>query len=91
MHAPMDVEWLEWKGPVFVGAGGPEDAGDTSPDPIQHVLLKVIEATNRVLVSNADLDMEILTDGTLLAIQNACIQFFRSDRLRPMLILKFSR
>jgi carboxypeptidase D len=70
MHAPADVEWLECKGPVFVGDGGPQDEGDTSPDPIQSVLPRVIEATNRVLVANADLDMEILTEGTLMAIQN---------------------
>lgn len=70
MHAPMDVEWLECKGPVFVGDGGPEDEGDYSADPIQSVLPYVIERTNRVLVANGDLDYEIITNGTLLAIQN---------------------
>ncbi|OCL14791.1 serine carboxypeptidase [Glonium stellatum] len=70
MHAPLDVEWRDCKGPVFVGDGGPEDEGDTSPDPIQHVLPKVIEKTNRVLVANGALDFSILTNGTLLAIQN---------------------
>lgn len=50
--------------------GGPEMAGDTSPDPIQSVLPHVIEATNRVLISNGDLDMIIITNGTLLSIQN---------------------
>ena len=61
MHAPMDVEWLECKGPVFIGSGGeysdaspgsggPEGYGDTSPDPIQGVLPRVIEATNRVFM-----------------------------------------
>lgn len=70
MHAPEDVEWLECNGPVFVGDGGPQDEGDLSADPIQSVLPRVIEATNRVLVSNADLDMEIITNGTLMAIQN---------------------
>jgi carboxypeptidase D len=70
MHAPMDVEWAECAGPVFVGEGGPEGEGDLSLDPIQHVLPQVIEATNRVLVANADLDMVIITAGTLLSIQN---------------------
>ena len=70
MHAPLDVDWAECTGPVFIGDGGPEDGGDLSADPIQSVLPQVIEATNRVLVSNADLDFEILTNGTLLAIQN---------------------
>ncbi|KAG4420523.1 hypothetical protein IFR04_006343 [Cadophora malorum] len=63
MHAPMDVEWAECSGPVFVH-------GDNSADPIQKVLPQVIEATNRVLISNAALDLVIITDGTLLAIQN---------------------
>lgn len=70
MHAPENVEWLECNGPVFLGDGGPEGEGDTSPDPIQSVLPRVIEATNRVLIANAALDMEIITNGTLLAIQN---------------------
>ena len=51
MHAPMDVEWIECAPyAVFVGNGGPEDEDDTSPDPIQGVLPRVIEATNRVLM-----------------------------------------
>ena len=63
MHAPMDVDWLECAAnPVFLGkgggiyndespgSGGPEGYGDTSPDPIQGVLPRVIEATNRVLM-----------------------------------------
>ncbi|TVY19385.1 DNA repair and recombination protein RAD54B [Lachnellula arida] len=71
MHAPEDVEWLECtNNPVFVGDGGPQDEGDLSADPIQSILPRVIQATNRVLISNGDLDMEILTFGTLLAIQN---------------------
>jgi carboxypeptidase D len=63
MHAPTNVQWQECGGPVFV-------RGDTSIDPIRKVLPQVIEATNRVLVSNANLDMVIITQGTLLAIQN---------------------
>jgi carboxypeptidase D len=70
MHAPMDIPWSECKGPVFIGEGGPEDEGDSSANPIQKVLPQVIEATNRVLVANGDLDLEILTNGTLLSIQN---------------------
>ncbi|KAL9085576.1 MAG: hypothetical protein Q9159_004615 [Coniocarpon cinnabarinum] len=70
IHAPMDVEWAECKGPVFIGEGGPQGEGDLSADPIQHVLPQVIDATQRVLVSNGDYDMIIITNGTLLAIQN---------------------
>ena len=73
MHAP-NIQWyLDQHHDVFVasgGDGGPEMAGDTSPDPIQKVLPQVIEATNRVLISNGDLDMIIITNGTLLSIQN---------------------
>ncbi|KAB8069999.1 Alpha/Beta hydrolase protein [Aspergillus leporis] len=71
MHAPN----LTWSGcsneAVFVGGDiGPEQEGDVSANPIEHVLPQVIEATNRVLISNGDYDMIILTNGTLLAIQN---------------------
>lgn len=73
MHAP-DITWSECSvGSVFVSpTAGPDDEfqQDTSLDPIQYVLPKVIEHTNRVLVSNGDLDMVIITEGTLLAIQN---------------------
>jgi carboxypeptidase D len=61
----------ECQGPVFLNRGdGPESEGDVSADPIQKVLPRIIEATQRVLVANGQLDMEIITNGTLLAIQN---------------------
>jgi carboxypeptidase D len=64
MHAPTQIDWQECSGPVFF------NNEDSSLDPIQHVLPQVIEATNRVLVANADLDFVIITTGTLLSIQN---------------------
>ena len=79
LHAPQSVSWAECTdNAVFVGGeksgsyytGGPEGEGDLSADPIQKVLPQVIEATNRVLVSNGDFDMIIINNGTLLAIQN---------------------
>ncbi|KAK8858472.1 hypothetical protein IAR55_002699 [Kwoniella newhampshirensis] len=72
MHAPDYIDWTECSNePVFVGGnGGPQMAGDFSLDPIQKVLPRVIEATNRVLISNGDFDMIILTNGSLLSIQN---------------------
>ncbi|WVQ72894.1 hypothetical protein IAR50_002455 [Cryptococcus sp. DSM 104548] len=72
IHAPDYVDWANCATePVFVGGDeGPQMEGDTSLDPIQYVLPKVIEATNRVLVGNGDYDMIIITNGTLLAIQN---------------------
>jgi len=63
MHAPLSVSWAECSGPVFAPR-------DTSLDPIQYVLPRVIDFTSRVLISNADLDFVIITDGTLLSIQN---------------------
>jgi carboxypeptidase D len=72
LHVPEDVDWtLCAVDSVFVGADpGPEQAFDESPNPIEHVLPRVIEATNRVLISNGDWDYLIITNGTLLAIQN---------------------
>ncbi|KAI1834031.1 hypothetical protein DTO006G1_7718 [Penicillium roqueforti] len=43
---------------------------DESANPTEHVLPRLIEATNRVLISNGDWDYLIITNGTLLAIQN---------------------
>lgn len=70
IHVPDDISWSECSGPVFAGEGGAYGNGDASEDPIQGVLPKVIEKTNRVLVSNGDYDYEIITNGTLLSIQN---------------------
>ena len=48
MHAPMDVDWLECAPhDVLVGKG---PYGDNNIDPIQKVLPRVVESTNRVLV-----------------------------------------
>ncbi|KAI9720473.1 MAG: hypothetical protein M1828_005644 [Chrysothrix sp. TS-e1954] len=75
MHAPQDVSWAECAAePVFIGgpkgSGGPQGEGDLSIDPIQKVLPQVIEATNRVLIGNGDFDMIIISNGTLMSIQN---------------------
>lgn len=64
IHAPLDVQWLDCANEsVF-----PD--GDHSSDPIQHVLPQVIEATNRVVVGNGNLDGLLLTNGTLMSVQN---------------------
>ena len=80
LHAPIGNGlyvknwWLECSaGNVFDANGpgaGPEGVYDRSPDPIQGVLPQVIEATNRVLVSNGNWDSLLKTEGTLLSIQN---------------------
>lgn len=68
IHAPTNVTWKqcgERKYGVFNknDPPGPENEGDAAPDPIQGVLPQVIEATNRVLVGNGDLDYIIITNG----------------------------
>lgn len=64
LHAPLDINWAECSNEnVFPG-------GDNSPQPNIYVLPQVIEATNRVLVANGDYDMILMTNGTLLSIQN---------------------
>jgi carboxypeptidase D len=60
IHAPKDVKWTECGGDVF-------HHGDHSPDSVLGALPQVIEATNRVLVGNADWDALIPTNGTLLS------------------------
>lgn len=65
MHAPASVDWAECSAEsVFV------DGNDFSLNSNQYVLPRVIEATNRVLIANGDLDMVVMTNGTLLSIQN---------------------
>jgi carboxypeptidase D len=49
---------------------GPEGEGDLSADPIDAVLPQIIEATNRVVISNGENDFIIQSNGTLLSIQN---------------------
>ncbi|KAF4547837.1 Serine carboxypeptidase-like protein 10 [Elsinoe fawcettii] len=49
---------------------GPQGLKDLSPDPIQDVLPFVTESTNRTLIVNGAYDAVILSNGTLLAIQN---------------------
>lgn len=84
MHAPMDVNWIDCSAtPVFLGDGGPEDEGDLSPDPIQSVLPRVIEATNRVLIANGALDYDVITNGTIIAIQNMTWGGIRGFTDRP--------
>ncbi|QDS70031.1 hypothetical protein FKW77_003833 [Venturia effusa] len=71
LNVPASSTWaLCSEEGAFVGSGGPYKNGDFSADPIQAILPKVVEATKRVLVANGNYDMIILTNGTLLAIQN---------------------
>ncbi len=71
LHAPS-ITWKECTAnSVFVGTNEWSiSIGDSSPDPIQSVLPKVIEHTQRVLISHGNYDFAILANGTLLSIQN---------------------
>jgi carboxypeptidase D len=62
LHAPLDVDWE-------ICTGGVLDI-DNSPPSIAHAIPQVIEATNRMLIASGDLDMILITNGTLLSIQN---------------------
>lgn len=61
MHAPETTDWALCTGPVFVGEGGPQNRGDLSADPLQAVLPRVIEATNRVLMYVYDVHAHVPT------------------------------
>ena len=64
IHAPHDSEWRECSPDVRT------DKEKRVAPPIQGVLPRLIESTNRVLIASGYLDGVILTNGTLLAIQN---------------------
>ncbi|CAI7672312.1 unnamed protein product [Penicillium bialowiezense] len=72
LHVPEEINWeLCSIESVFVSPEpGPEQSFDESPNPTEHVLPRIIEATNRVLISNGAWDYLIITNGTLVAIQN---------------------
>ncbi|KAH0547545.1 hypothetical protein FGG08_000270 [Glutinoglossum americanum] len=64
IHAPLSVQWAECTdNPVF-------NPADTSPPSSVSVLPSVIERSKRTIISQGMLDMRIITNGTLLAIQN---------------------
>jgi carboxypeptidase D len=65
INAPQNVSWEECaSGNVFVGEG------DTSLPPAVTVLGSVIDRTQNVIIGHGALDMILINNGTLLAIQN---------------------
>lgn len=70
MHAPANASWILCTGLAFNSTNSSFAFGDSSLDPIQSVLPRVIDSTQRVLVGGGDYDMELISDGILLAIQN---------------------
>jgi carboxypeptidase D len=62
IHAPLSVQWGECAPGVLVT--------DTSPPSSISVLPSVIERSKRTIIGQGMLDMRIITNGTLLAIQN---------------------
>jgi carboxypeptidase D len=88
LHVPVQVEWAFCSHDVFVGGErhlNPVYA-DTSPNPTEKTLPRLIEATNRVLISNGDWDLQLLNDGALLAIQNMVSHYVRQLFSRPWLM-----
>ena len=64
------VKWSECVNGVF-SDGGKNKLGDLSDPPaINGVLQRVVEKTNNVLIGQGQLDYVLMTNGTLLALQN---------------------
>ncbi|KAJ9156430.1 Carboxypeptidase [Pleurostoma richardsiae] len=63
INAPLDVTWEECGGPVFIG-------GDHSAPSANTVLGGVVDRTKNVIIGHGELDMILIANGTLLAIQN---------------------
>lgn len=65
IHAPANATWEECSDDdVFVGGE------DRSPPPAYAALPHVIDKTNNVIIGHSALDMILLANGTLLALQN---------------------
>ena len=63
INAPENVPWAECGGSVFID-------GDSSPPSANTVLGGVIDRTKNVIIGHGELDMFLITNGTLLGIQN---------------------
>ena len=64
IHAPKDVDWMICAdGSVFAG-------GDNSDASSYLAIPRVIERTKNVQIAHGTMDMVLLANGTLLAIQN---------------------
>jgi carboxypeptidase D len=64
IHAPIDKQWAECSGPVFV------DKLDKSLPSGLTVLPGVIDRTQNVIIAHGALDFVLIANGSLLAIQN---------------------
>ena len=64
LHVPESISWAACNLHAF------DPILDKSPGPMQYVLPRVIEATNRTLIGGGDYDFQVLTNGTLMNIQN---------------------
>ncbi|CAN8096712.1 unnamed protein product [Discula destructiva] len=64
LHAPLDANWT-------VCAANPVFAGGDNSDPSSYLAIpNVIQRTNNVQIAHGTMDMVLLANGTLLAIQN---------------------
>ncbi|KAK4127586.1 alpha/beta-hydrolase [Parathielavia appendiculata] len=78
IHAPENITWEECSSdPVFV------NDTDTSLPSSLSVLPRVIDATQNVIIGHSALDMILLANGTLLAIQNMTWGGKRGFQHRP--------
>lgn len=65
INAPLNVTWSTCSAkPVFVGSGDQSEASANT------VLGGVVDRTKNVIVAHGALDMVLIADGTLLALQN---------------------
>lgn len=84
IHAPLDVDWTVCTGtPVFA------DPGDDSDPSSYKAIPNVIEKTNNVQIGHGTMDMVLLANGTLIAIQNMTwngAMGFRSAPKEPLFV-----
>ena len=76
INAPLNASWEECGGPVFV-------RGDQSAPSANTVLGGVIDRTKNVIIGHGALDMILLANGTLLAIQNMTFGGMLGFQRRP--------
>ena len=84
LHAPLDVNWeiCATGTPVFKHGQDLSLPSGRNGGP----LMKVIEATNNVIVGHGDLDMVLIANGTLIQLNNLyvsrCFKRFEKSPVR---------
>lgn len=65
INAPLDSNWTQCKGPVFVG-----DGDQSLASALSGTLTNVIDKTRNVVIGGGELDFVVVNNGTLLVLQN---------------------